>query len=126
MYVCLCVYRCTHRHTYEVVPLGLTMLSRVIDFLTKPPMLGIKYLFLSCWSGKTKRLPKIWAFLVSLGCLSEVEGKYLLLNASYTSDSRLNSLTQTDLKAYFSGSSCHNTRKCYACQQGSEAINSPT
>lgn len=41
------------------MPLGMIMLSpRSIDCLTKTPVPDIRNLLSSCWSGKSKRLPR--------------------------------------------------------------------
>lgn len=70
-----------------------------------------------------------YCFSVDLGCLSEIEGKLLLLKTLHTFNTELKldlirKVPESNWKASFLHSSSFIMRKCYASCQGMEALNS--
>lgn len=71
----LCVFNLA-----EVKSLRLTML--LPRAITNTPIPSMRSPLSNCWLEESKRLPK--QYKLALGCISEAEGKYLLLKTPYT------------------------------------------
>lgn len=85
------IHTCTHTYSLnEVIPRGVIILPRTaIENQAKTTVLGIRSLFLNCWSGKVVQFLNNVGIAIALDCLLEVDGKFFLLKTPRSSETGL-------------------------------------